>query len=874
MNRPCQRILLYWLLQIPLWATSQSAGFDSFIQHLAQQYKVDVAVAPELIPTLDSLRQGGAEFNTLDELLVSILKDHSISYQIVDGNKLMLRRDNHAGNPGQYTISGKITDKRSSTPMPFATVSSMDGKRGTHSDEFGAFTLSIGEADAYVTISYLGYLSQRVPVNGNNAQMLNIQLEEDPVPLREVTIIVPYRNMSSNGEDGAVDLNGYELISEADLLAWNSERLLHAMTAYTSFSGDGGLRIRGSDALNTMVLMDGLPVYDPYHFYNIFSPYNGLYFSSVEIYKNNFPVEHGGRIDGLVKLSSDRVKPKSRLILDSDLLLTSFAAEIGNTQNFNLILGGRISHTDLLQESLGDSSVTNFRLPGTFLNDNEWTSTQEPVFDFYDLNGGLHVALSPSTRMSLNGFKSKDQLDTRTRSAVEINLPLQGVIAVEQLYLRDESWENQGAVFSFEHRMASGGAFRFNAHSSRYLKEVSFQSKLTEERMGMPREIQGKGFNQDTLISSGAKIFLENPLQPGQAFKLGAEAQWHDVVFFGRENNFRFVEQTQQEQELTLFGEWRDGDRTAWDWSLGGRATHLKSTDLVYLLPHVDIRYFFDQAYSLRASYARDLQAVRTLTTEDRFGRETAYLVLSEPEKNYPALTSNKWMIGAGYTSTHWGWDIEVYYKKIDGLVRLRPDRPDPSYGEGTTPEDYYKLFTGEGYAAGVDLTLLYKNKKFESTLYYNLGRLAESFPNIFRGEYFSPQEDRRHQLKLSALQRVGKFNITGLLTYKSKSPYLSYAELANQNGNPDGIGSADKDDITRYLPAYFGLDLGLNYMFALAHQPAQVGVSLINATNHRNIDDLQHLGRINRDQAKDFYLTQQTELLGRTANVHFRIMF
>ena len=82
-----------------------------------------------------------------------------------------------------------------------------------------------------------------------------------------------------------------------------------------------------------------------------------------------------------------------------------------------------------------------------------------------------------------------------------------------------------------------------------------------------------------------------------------------------------------------------------------------------------------------------------------------------------------------------------------------------------------------------------------------------------------------------------------------------------------------DYNSVQRYLPAYFSLDLGLDYSFTLFKQPAMVGFSLINATNHENIDDLQHLGKVSREGEGGLYVTSRTELLGRTANVHFRYL-
>ena len=254
---------------------------------------------------------------------------------------------------------------------------------------------------------------------------------------------------------------------------------------------------------------------------------------------------------------------------------------------------------------------------------------------------------------------------------------------------------------------------------------------------------------------------------------------------------------------------------------------------------------------------------------EDRFGRELNYLVLSDPTEGYPVMTSDKYMFGAGYVSTRLSFDAEFYYKTVDGLAAVRSLQPDPGHGGNHEPPgEFYRLFTGEGRTYGVDFTVLYKWKKVETSILYTLSKIEERYDMLFQGDYYSPQEDRRHQVKWSGAYLFGKFRASALLTYKSEAPYLSLVRL---NGH-GGIGNANYETVLRYLPSYFSLDLGLDYTFKCFQQPAMVGVSLINATNHENISDLQHLGRVDRDSG-ELYITNQTELLGRTFNVHFRYL-
>ena len=95
--------LLLLFLGFTSWLTGQSTSFDSFISRLTQQYNVDVAVAPELIPVLDSVKNSSSNITSVEDFLRVMLQDKDVTYRIVDGNKVLLRR-NHYVEPGDQKI--------------------------------------------------------------------------------------------------------------------------------------------------------------------------------------------------------------------------------------------------------------------------------------------------------------------------------------------------------------------------------------------------------------------------------------------------------------------------------------------------------------------------------------------------------------------------------------------------------------------------------------------------------------------------------------------------------------------------------------------------------------------------------------------------
>ena len=256
--------------------------------------------------------------------------------------------------------------------------------------------------------------------------------------------------------------------------------------------------------------MDQIPVYDPYHFYNIFSPFNGQYFSSVDIYKNNLPIEYGGRIDGMIEAQSKRENPKSKLILDTDLLQTALTTELKLAPDIYFLAGGRLSHTGILNEALSDSTSSNFTLPGKYNGENEWTTSQAPTSDFYDINLGLVVKPGKESTLSFNFFESRDQVDNTTNTDFEIEAQHHELIAVKQTFSSTDIWKNRGFSAGLETPLGINTSLHISAFHSMFDKDVNYASVIKQERFGEDQTDENSGFQQTVLVSTGVKGFVEH----------------------------------------------------------------------------------------------------------------------------------------------------------------------------------------------------------------------------------------------------------------------------------------------------------------------------------------------------------------------------
>ncbi|NNE03262.1 MAG: SusC/RagA family TonB-linked outer membrane protein [Eudoraea sp.] len=161
-------------------------------------------------------------------------------------------------------VSGTVTDANG--PLPGASVVVQGTTNGTQTDFDGNYTLSNVGADAVLVVSYIGYKTQEVGVNGRSS--INIVLEEDAQALDEV-VIIGYGTTTVKDATGAVtavsseDFNGGVISSP--------EQLIQGKTAGVNIqqsSGEPGagisVNIRGSNSVrgenNPLFVVDGVPL--------------------------------------------------------------------------------------------------------------------------------------------------------------------------------------------------------------------------------------------------------------------------------------------------------------------------------------------------------------------------------------------------------------------------------------------------------------------------------------------------------------------------------------------------------------------------------------------------------------------------------------
>ena len=100
----------------------------------------------------------------------------------------------------QMTISGRVTEE-GGEGLPGVTVLIKGTSNGTVSDIEGNYRISAPEDGAILVFSFVGYVSQEVPVNGR--QQIDVSLKTDVQSLQEV-VVVGYGSMERENVTGSI----------------------------------------------------------------------------------------------------------------------------------------------------------------------------------------------------------------------------------------------------------------------------------------------------------------------------------------------------------------------------------------------------------------------------------------------------------------------------------------------------------------------------------------------------------------------------------------------------------------------------------------------------------------------------------------------
>ncbi len=209
------------------------------------------------------------------------------------------------------SVRGFVTDAATGGTLPGATVALrlLDGPgelRGASADADGYYLVGGLAPGRYLArASYVGYLPTADTLAVDGATRWSPALAPDQDRLGEVVV----EGLSGGG---AADVEaGLQRIRPADLsliptpdVAGDLASYLQALPGVVTL-GDrgGGLYVRGGTPSQNLILIDGAPVYQPFHAVGFFSAFPEDVVGSVDFYAGGYGARYTGRVSSVMDVS-------------------------------------------------------------------------------------------------------------------------------------------------------------------------------------------------------------------------------------------------------------------------------------------------------------------------------------------------------------------------------------------------------------------------------------------------------------------------------------------------------------------------------------------------------------------------------------------
>ncbi len=294
----------------------------------------------------------------------------------------------------KHTLSGYIRDGEGEALIG-ATIFAEETERGTISNAYGFYSLTLPAGTYRVLYSYLGYTTVTDTIDLQESISHNIVLSPSTIDLQAVEMRSGQRNRHIEGlGTGRIELQNAvigkipHLLGEADL--FKTLQLLPGIQS--SGEGTSGFVVRGGNTDQNLILLDEAIVYNPFHLMGFFSVFNRDALQNITVYKGDIPAQYGGRLSSLVDVRMKDGSLRKRIIsggigtvsshLNIELPLIK--------ERSSLMLAARRSYADLFLPLSNDPDIKNNRLY------------------FYDINAKLNFSLNQSNRLYYSFYKGRD----------------------------------------------------------------------------------------------------------------------------------------------------------------------------------------------------------------------------------------------------------------------------------------------------------------------------------------------------------------------------------------------------------------------------------------------------------------------------------
>lgn len=640
--------------------------------------------------------------------------------------------------------------------------------------------------------------------------------------------------------------------------------------------GDVGIRVRGGDYDQNLMLLDGVPIFNPSHLQGFVSSFDSDIFERSVLHKQMFPASHGSRLSSVLEVQTK-----------DGLDRWSGAVNVG------IVYSGISISGPLIKDKLGVTasfrkSYTQyllFPIVNKLFPDNSSRLDKFSDMDFTDMNFSMKWKPNLRDAVRFTAYCGKDRIDRLVTDSVMKNFQ----DTAKNVHHRvdygitgsEESWRNMAFGLTWTH----DGPFPLKAYAyysgyrqdganveERFKRIYAFPENGQEELYKL-KEIEwskdSKGITSTSIeeMAAGADWHLAN----GRLldFTTGAKISYTSLLssdlssYLSRTgtNPLRDTIGVNYPGRLMTYAAYAENKFQISDrffLSTGLRFSCYQTEERAYPILEPRIKAVYDmEHFELRASYTRMSQAIHLLSVSSLTAPSDMWVGTCG---EVSPMTSSQYSIGTSFahekTSIH--VSAEAYWKSMNNMAELLPGASYSRSDDWTTLVDDVK-----GWAYGTELQAEKREGNTTWSAAYTWSKSMRRGISINSGRPYYASNDTRHNLTLMASQSVGKhIDLSAVFTCRSgrratmahyRSQVAKFVEDIN-NYNYKALGQLylnrldnlpkfeqyelvmsyiDKNDVI--FPLYHRMDLSASYKIFHKFGKSVITLSVYNLYNRMN---------------------------------------
>jgi len=708
-----------------------------------------------------------------------------------------------AANGQKIELKGKVIDMDTKTPLSGVSVFIPSIHKGAVTDDVGIFTFFL-EVDNYqLVLSYTGYKTLYQPVYILDTNFITVEMKKKlPTELPEV--IIESRKKDANVSDAkmsTVTINLAQLrktplvLGEADIL-----KALTLQTGITTIGeGAGGFSVRGGNADQNLILIDGAPLFNTSHLLGFYSTVIPEAIQDFTLYKGAIPASYGGRLSSLASLN---IRPGNEDRINSMASINPISIHFfseGPVKNSKLTFsaGGRIA----------DPTPIMNQLPGSVGSSSAF---------FYDVVGKLVYRFDIHNQVAISAYRSFD------------NYKFQGDTSY--------AWQTNIIALNGRSELSKKWSVYYNANSTYYASDINGLQPNYQFRLRNTIQTQEGRLSLHFQASEG--IYLEggydfirygvNPgdLKPTQSAsqinpmslqkELGDEIAGYVLGRFAITNSISLETGIRNSEFLNR------GPQTVYQYTPGIPSSQQTLIDSTYYPkgktvqayqgwePRVMLKVGLNDATSIKMSYNRTRQYLQLISNTIAI-TPVDYWKLVDPLIK-PAIADQ---VAAGVFRN---FNDDIIETSLEGFYKTTQNLVDYKNGAQLSMNPYLDadLLSARGKSYGVEFNIRKPKGKVTGQLAYTWSRslIQDITPyaseQVNGGEYYPSNYDRPFDLSLTGGIQTGQgWTIGWTFVYVTGRP-ATY---------PDGTYVINNTIVTNYsvrnedrLPDYNRLDISFSH--------------------------------------------------------------